>query len=196
MRLEDIDLHGLGEFTDMPGGFRVNRYHLEEPWGYIYTTSRILLRLDQRGPDYVQFAPPGGSVLFRRERYQSFPSLFVWVRTGPTRAFANFFGPVVGGFDAAMREPREFWCEYTPEKAHYHVMRDHIACDTELFVSQDEAEVVMTCKVTNAGIEEREIEVLPVMRPHLAAGSLAPWDLPSLYQKVGYSNESGQVCYL
>jgi cellobiose phosphorylase len=195
VELKDINLHCLGSFTDKPAGFRVNRYHLEEPWPYIYATPKLLLKVDQRGPDYIQFTPPGGSFFLRRERYQTIPSLLTWIKVGENRAFTNFYGPVVGDIDA-LREPDEFWCDYLPEKAHYHVKQDGISCDTELFVPEGEAVVVMTCTVTNPGGETRDIEVFPTMRPHLASGSLPAWDVPALYQKVGYSNESGQTFFL
>lgn len=189
--LEDIPLDGLGRFTETQAGFRVERYHLEEPWPYIYANSKVLLRVDQRGPDYAQFDPPGGSVLFRRERFQTYPSLFVWVRTSPVRAFANFFRPTIGVDPLA--EPEEFYCDYAPERALYHVRQDGIACETELFVPPDSAVVVMACTVANAAQTTIPVEIVPVMRPHFAAGSLAPWDAPALYQKVAYSNENQHV---
>ncbi len=127
MNLEQIDLHDLGHFTDKPGGFRVSRYHLEEPWPYIYATPKLLLKVDQHGPDYVQFTPPGGSFLFRRERFQATPALLVWIKSGANRAFTNFYGPVGGDIDG-LGEPDEFWCDYLPEKATYHVKQDGISC--------------------------------------------------------------------
>jgi hypothetical protein len=192
--LESIDLGGLGQFTDKPGGFRVDKYHLDEPWPYIFTTPKLLLRVDQRGPDYVQFDPPGGSILVRRERFQPSPSLVVWVKTANNRAFTNFYRPTVGYPLAS--EPDEFCCDYTPARAKYHVRQDGIACDTRLSIPRDDAVVVMECEIINMDDSPREIEVLPCMRPHLAAGSLAPWDVPALYQRVGYSNEKNHLFYL
>lgn len=189
--LQDIDLAGLGRFTDTAAGFRVEEYHLEEPWPYIYACSRVLLKVDQRGPDYVQFAPPGGSVFFRRERFQAYPSIFVWVRTAPARGFTNFFRPTIG-IDPST-EPDEFCCDYAPERALYHVSRDSISCDTEILVLPDSPVVVMTCRMTNTGSQPVPVDIVPVMRPHFAAGSLAPWDAPALYQKTAYSNEKYQV---
>ena len=213
VRLTDIDLAGLGAFTESECSFRVSRYNLEEPWSYIYVTRKILLRLDQRGVDCVQLEPPGGTVLIRRERFQKTPSLLVWIRTGGGRAFANFWGPTVGlwqypelgrEFHAEIphcarddrnvrQEPEEFSCEYTPAGAIYSVKYDSILCETELFVPPDEAVVVMTCRVTNTDARARRMEAVPTVRPHLAAASLAPWDVPALYQTVAYSNEIGPL---
>jgi len=194
MNLTDISLDGLGEFEDAKAGFIIRKYHLEEPWGYIFTTERLLLRVDQRGPDYAQFTPPGGTILFRRERYQTCPSIFVWVKTGPGRAFTNFYHPVIG-FDPT-REPEDYCCEFVPERALYTVTMDSIRCETELFVPIDKAVMVMTCRVANTSSQPREIELCPVMRPHMAAASLEVWDMPWLYQTVAYSNDKRPLFFL
>ncbi len=189
--LESLDLHGFGTFTEAAAGFRVKRYHLDEPWPYIYSTPRVLLRVDQRGPDYVQFDPPGGSILFRRERFQTRPSFLVWVKCSEHRAFTNFFGPTVGITPAS--EPEDFFCDYEPERALYRVQQDGIACDTELFVPPDAPCVSAVCTITNASGRERELDVMPAVRPHFAAGSLAPWDVPALYQKLVYCKDKHHV---
>ncbi|MDH7600639.1 MAG: hypothetical protein QHI38_00650 [Armatimonadota bacterium] len=191
MKLSDIDLCGLGSFTDSECGFRINRYHLEEPWGYIYATREILLRVDQRGPDYVQFTPPTGTVLIRRERYQKHPSLLVWIRTENGKAFTNFWNPVIN-FDAT-REPGEFHCEYDISSATYHVAHEGLAVDSELIVALNDPVVILACRVSNNDIRKRTIEIIPLIRPHFAAASLAPWDVPSLYQTVAYSNDIGPL---
>ncbi len=187
MDLEHIPLDGLGAFTGERAGFRVDRFHLEEPWSYIYTTDKMLLRVDQHGPDYAQFSPPGGTVLFRRERFQTWPSWFVWVKTGEGRAFTNFYHPVIGM--PPTDEPEEFSCHYTPEKAIYTVTQDSIRCTTTLFIPEEDAVVVMVCGFENVADEAKQVELTPVMRPHLAAASLEVWDVPSLYQIITYSNE-------
>ncbi|MGQ9454369.1 MAG: GH36-type glycosyl hydrolase domain-containing protein [Armatimonadota bacterium] len=183
----ELDLHGLGEFTEQKCGFRIYRYHLDEPWSYLYVTPNILLKLDQRGPDYIQLQPPSGIVLFRRERYQQYPPLLIWIRTENGRAFTNFWQPLVEFQNS--REPEHFECEYQISSAVYRIAHDNIRVETELFVPPEESAVVLYCKITNTDTRLRQIEIVPVMRPHMAAASLAPWDVPGLYQTVAYSNE-------
>ncbi len=190
MRLTDIDLCGLGSFTESECGFRIGRYHLEEPWGYIYATQEILVKVDQHGPDYVQFQPPHGTVFVRRERYQRYPSLLIWIRTEDGKAFTNFWNPVIG-IDATS-EPDEFLCEYSLASASYHVKKYGIAVDTEIFVALNNPAAVISCKILNNN-HKRTIEIIPVIRPHFAATSLAAWDVPSLYQTVAYSNDIGPL---
>lgn len=40
---------------------------LEEPWYYVYQNRKILLYLDQNGPVKVQYQPPSGILIFKRE---------------------------------------------------------------------------------------------------------------------------------
>ncbi|MGB9620527.1 MAG: hypothetical protein ACPL7K_08960, partial [Armatimonadota bacterium] len=205
VELTDIDLGGFGAFTESECGFRVNRYHLEEAWSYIYVTRKILLRVDQRGIDYVQLDPPCGTVLLRRERFQKHPSILVWIKTGEAEAFTNFWGPTIGrghsqraGESPAetagcvqgdAREPDEFCCDYASGGAVYRLRHGSVVCETELFLPPDEPVVVMNCRVTNAGTRRCEMNLVPAIRPHMASASLAPWDVPALYQSVSYSNE-------
>lgn len=195
MKLTDIDFHGLGHFTNAECGFRVDRYHLEERWRYIYVNEKLLLDLDQRGINYIQFNPPGGTLLAKRERYQEHSSCLVWICTSPGRAFTNFYHPTVD-IDSPLSEPDEYWCEYRPECALFHVKTDSITCDTEILVPPDDAVVSMTCKVTNTDNKPRDIRLIPAIRPHLAGAALAPWDVPSMYQTVGYSNESAHLFHM
>ncbi|MEN6521158.1 MAG: hypothetical protein ABFD46_08425 [Armatimonadota bacterium] len=195
MDLENIDLSGLGAFTTAKGGFRVDKYHLEEPWSYIYTTDRLLLKVDQHGPDFIQFSPPGGTLLVKRERFQTWPSLFTWIKTSENKAFTNFYLPIIG-CGSLSSEPEQFHCGYNLGKAAYTVGYDSLLCVTELFVPKDDAVVVMTCTITNMDATARKIELFPVMRPHMAAAALEPWDIPALYQKVAYSNDRHPVFYI
>ena len=176
MRLEDTPLAGLGSFTDTPGGFRVDAFHLDERWPYIFANPRMLLRVDERGPDYAQIDPPSGAVLFRRERFQDYPSLLVWISVDGGEPFCCFGRPGP--------EPEQFCCEYSPEEALYTVVRDGVRVETGLFVPEGESAIVMTVRLAVAGDRPRQVRIVPVMRPHFAAAALDPWDVPSLYQSI------------
>lgn len=176
MRLQDIDLHGLGSFTDSPGGFRIDAFQLEERWPYIFANTRMLLRVDERGPDYAQLDPPSGTVLFRRERFQEYPSLLVWISVEGGEPFCCFGRPGP--------EPEEFSCEYAPDAVTYLVARDGVRVETGLFVPGGSAAIVMTVRVAVVGDKPRQVQVTAVVRPHFAAAALEPWDVPSLYQSI------------
>lgn len=189
MRLEDIQLEGAGAFLPGDASFAVRRFHLEEPWPWILCTEKILLRLDQRGPDYLQLDPPAGTVLFKRESHQPHSSLVVWIRPRDGSAFPNFWtpGPSSG------REPESFEAVYSPEAALYTVRDSGLVCRTELCVHSGMPALLMSVEVENVSGSPLEFLLLPVLRPHFAAFSLAPWDFPALYQRIGYSNEAAQT---
>lgn len=195
MKLEETDFKGLGEFTVNKAGFNIRKINLEEPWGYIYTTSQLLLKVDQRGPDYVQFTPPGGTLLFKRERFQPHSSMLVWIKTSDTEAFTNFYHPVVGRCNPA-DEPQEYSCEYSPEQAVYNIKHDSVRCVTRLFAPVDDAVIAINISIANESDRSRNLEVFPVMRPHIAAASLEPWDIPSLYQKIAFSNDDYPLFFM
>ncbi|MDD5706291.1 MAG: hypothetical protein PHR35_10215 [Kiritimatiellae bacterium] len=183
----DTALDGLGAFTETPGGFKIQRYHLEEPWSYLYANGNLLAKVDQRGLDFVQFQPPAGTVLLKRERFQRHSSFLVWIKTDHGRAFTNFFGPVLAG-DQVDVEPDDFVCDYAPERAWYRVQWQGIRSETEIVVPVEDPVLIVACTVSNAGDTPRRIVLFPVLRPHLAAASLAPWDAPALYQEITCHN--------
>ncbi|MHB9037320.1 MAG: GH36-type glycosyl hydrolase domain-containing protein [Armatimonadota bacterium] len=193
MHLEEIDLGQYGAFTSKFGGFRIDKCSLEESWSYIYSTKKLLLKLDQRGIDYVQFVPPSGTLFLKRERFQKYPSFLVWIKKDDGRAFSNFGRPAV---NCGLGDPDEFHCEYSVEKAIYTSLRSGISCSTEFQTPMDEAIVIASVAITNTSSETQELEILPAVRPHMAAYTLAPWDVPSLYQKVSYSNQNDEHVFL
>ena len=40
---------------------------LKAPWYYVYTNRKILLYVDQNGPVKIQYQPPNGILLIKRE---------------------------------------------------------------------------------------------------------------------------------
>ena len=93
MKLTDIDLRGYGRFLKGKACFEVKKYFLPEEWDYIYTNRRILVRIRHDGTGYVQIDPPGGTVLYKTERFQEYPSFFVWLKPEGSQAFSNFYKP-------------------------------------------------------------------------------------------------------
>lgn len=90
MKLHDIKLNNWGHFNEEPGSFTVTEYNLPRPWGYIYTSDDILLRIDHKGCGYAQVNPPSGIMLFKPERYEKLPLFFVWFKEAGKSAFSNF----------------------------------------------------------------------------------------------------------
>ncbi len=193
MRLTEIDLQGYGEFLDAPAAFRCTQYHLPTTWDYVYTNGNILLRIHHDGNGYLQLAPPSGPALFRQEQGQSAPSMFVWILSeaqGQRETFSNFWLPTIPLVEPSI-EPEEYSCTFSPEKVLYRVRNSNLVVETELWVPPSDRAVVMSVAIANAGNEPKNIVVMPVLKPHMTAFSLAPWNIPHHYQTASFCQVNG-----
>jgi hypothetical protein len=192
MKLTEIDLQGTGRFLAAPATFRSDRYHLPARWDYVYTNGQALLRVCHDGGGFLQLAPPGGPALFRQERGQTAPNFLVWLVSGEgdeRRAFTNFWRPGVPGIPGT--EPAAFTCTFSPEAARYHLRHADWIVETELLLPPDLPALVMTVTVRNGGNSREGLRILPVLKPHLAPFSLAPWDIPEAYQTAACAEIAG-----
>lgn len=194
VKLEDVKLKGYGKFLADRASFEVEKFFTPEPWDYIFTNRKILVRIRHNGTGYAQLDPPGGPVLHKMERFQDFPSFFVWIKPEGKGAFSNFYRP---NFDIAHpdREPKSFTCAFSPDKAVYNLEHDGLAIMTEITVPPDDPAMVMRVTVTNLG-RARKVALMPVWRPHNTSSALDPWDVPELYQTCQYCNDPDQVIWI
>ncbi len=194
MKLTDIDLHGYGRFLRDKAAFEVTDFLTPEPWDYIYTNRKILLRIRHNGTGYAQLDPPGGTVLYKMERFQDYPSFFVWVKPAGDSAFANFHKPNFD-IDHPDREPDEYSCTFRPDKAVFHLVDKRIDVTTEVSVPADDPAMVMRVTVKNLG-RARNVDLFPVWRQHNTSSALEPWDVPEVYQTCQYVNSPRQVIWI
>ncbi len=187
MSLNDIELNGWGRFGTAPGSFSINEYNLERPWGYIYTTEKILLRINHNGAGYAQVNPPGGIMLFKQERYEKIPSFLVWFVDEEENIFSNFFKP---NFLGVEKNPENFQCTFQPEAADYHLIQNNWEINTKLSIAKDSPSIIMKVTVINHGAE-RSLQAVPVWRVHNSKPDLALWDVPELYQSCKFFNNHG-----
>ena len=188
MKLHDIKLNNWGHFNEEPGSFTVTEYNLPRPWGYIYTSDDILLRIDHKGCGYAQVNPPSGIMLFKPERYEKLPLFFVWFKEAGGNAFSNFFKPNNGEINTV---PEIFKCTFKPEYAEYNLSFNDWKVRTNLSISSDSPSIIMRLSVENQSSETRELEIDPVWRPHNTKADLALWDVPELYQSCKFFNNHG-----
>ncbi len=194
MRLTDIELGEYGRFLKEPAAFGIERFHLPEAWDYLYTNRRMLLRVRHDGTGYAQLDPPGGTVLHKLERFQVVPSFFLWVKPEGAAAFANFYKPNFSVQDPS-REPGTYRCTFAPAKAVFRLRHRGMEVVTEMTVPPDDPAVIMRVTVTNRAAR-RSVDLIPVWRPHNTSSSLAPWDVPELYQTTQYCNDPHQVIWI
>jgi len=189
MKLTGIGLKGYGRFMEEPATFACEKFHLPTKWDYVYTNGKALLRVKHDGGGYMQVEPPGGPAIFRQERGEETPTWVTWIIDGDGRSprgFSNFWLPTAPTVKAGT-EPEEFRCTFSPEAARWRLVHDGWLVETELWVAPEEIATVMTVRVTNRSRKRRRCVVCPALRPHLAPFSLAPWDMPQMYQTAAYS---------
>jgi hypothetical protein len=202
VKLTDITLGGYGRFCEESAAFACERFHLPAKWDYVYTNARALLRVKHDGGGYLQIDPPGGPAMFRQERGEDTPTLLTWIipearasrrsaasESGsgkPSRAFTNFWLPTVPSVNPGT-EPEEYTCTFSPDAARFRLRHDGWLVETELWVVPRDSAAVMTVSVTNTARKRRACVLSPVLRPHLAPFSLAPWDMPQMYQTSAFA---------
>ena len=188
MKLNDIKLNNFGHFNEEPGSFTITEYNLPRPWGYIYTSDDILLRIDHRGCGYVQVDPPSGIMLFKPERYENLPLFFVWLKEAGKSAFSNFFAPCSEDINAV---PESYRCTFKPEYAEYDLIFNGWKVTSRISISCSSPTIIMHLSVENRKRETRELNINPIWRPHNTKADLALWDVPELYQSCKFFNNHG-----
>jgi len=194
MKLSEVDLGRLGRFLDSKAAFEISEFFTPEPWDYIYTNRKILLRIRHNGTGYVQLDPPGGTVLYKMERFQSFPSFFAWISPQGGQPFANFFKPNFN-IECPSGKPEKFKCTFSPGCAVYEVIEQGLDVETRITIAPDDPAVLANITVTNRG-PRRALTLTPVWRPHNTSSALEPWDVPENYQTCEYVNEKRQVIWI
>jgi len=190
MRLSDIDCAGWGRFLNEPNSFEVTRYHLPRSWDYILNNGHIMWRLHHDGTGDIQVDPPGGLALTKAERFQSAPSFMVWLKPddNPAKAFTNFFRPVVEP-GRELRAPDGFSCVFSPDSAHFELEHEQWLVKTDCRLIDADTAVVMSVEVVNVSERTRNLEIIPALRPYATSATLAPWDVPELYQSIAAFRE-------
>lgn len=192
--LEQIDLKGYGEFGSEAGTFVCEKYHLPRDWDWVFTNGDALLRACHNGAGYFQLSPPGGPALFKLERGQRTPCMFAWLICGQgaaRRAFSNFYRPELPPRHPGA-EPDKYSCRFSPQAAFYQLEHSGWRVETELCLPPAGAALAMTVTVTNLSRKTESLTIMPVVKPHMAPFSLAPWDVPEIYQTAAYFRDGAR----
>lgn len=148
-------------------------------WFYIYDNREILLYVDQNGPVKVQYQPPNGILVFKREMGENQSKWQVWVSSSSINGgvpVSSFGSPELN----CTGEKPEREVRWTPEKATYISKYKNATIQTEICVPFDTATICMKTKVTNHG-ERAEFTVNPAMFPYVNIPQMVAWDLPEWY---------------
>ncbi len=153
---------------------------LSEPWYYVYTNREILLYVDQNGPVKMQYEPPSGVLITKRELGETESKWQVWVQSPDINdgvPVSNFNSPWL----RADKEKPKMQVAWTPETAVYTLCFDKADIITEIFVPSDKATVCMKTKIVNKSGKEMDITVTPAIFPYINVPQMVAWDLPEWY---------------
>ena len=153
---------------------------LSTPWYYVYTNRKILLYVDQNGPVKVQYEPPSGILVTKRELGETESKWQVWVQSPDLNdgvPVSNFNSPWL----RAEKEKPKMTVNWTPEKATYRLRFESAEIITEIFVPCDKASVCMKTKVVNTGKKPSRFTVMPSFFPYVNVPQMVAWDLPEWY---------------
>ena len=153
---------------------------LRTPWYYIYQNRKILLYVDQNGPVKIQYQPPSGILLTKRELAEVQSKWQVWVSSPDFNngvAVSNFNSPKL---DCNIQNP-VFTVEWTPTTAIYKSEYQTFDIITEIFLPFDKATVCMKTTVVNKSDEDKEFTVTPSILPYVNVPQMVAWDLPEWY---------------
>ncbi len=179
-KIEKECSYGTYDLDKYAGYTITNGEELKGPWYYVYQNKKILLYVDQNGPVKVQYEPPYGILLVKRELGEVNSKWQVWIQSASVNngvPVSNFNSPQLS-FNG---EKPKFRIEWTPETAVYLAVFKNLEIRTEIFVPQDKATVCMKTTIKNTGSTMSDYIVTPAIFPYCNIPVIAPWDLPEWY---------------
>ena len=157
-----------------------NARELLEPWYYIYQNRKILLYVDQNGPVKIQYQPPSGILVAKRELGEKQSKIQTWIRCDEVNGgvpFSNFNSPRL---NVLAPEP-EYTVNWNPTFATYTVSYPELEVVTTLFVPYDKATVCVRTTIKNKLDKSLDLTVTPSVFPYINKPQMVAWDLPEWY---------------
>lgn len=173
----EYDLSKKAAFTLKKGS------ELSEPWYYIYQNRKILLYVDQNGPVKIQYQPPSGILVAKRELGEKQSKLQTWIQCADINdgiPFSNFNTP---NLQLTSKKP-EFIVNWSPTKATYTLKYPEADVITEIYVPHDKATVCLKTTIVNKTKKELNLTVTPSVFPYVNKPQMVAWDLPEWYFSV------------
>ena len=157
---------------------------IKEPWYYIYQNRKILLYVDQNGPVKIQYQPPSGILVAKRELGEKQSKLVTWIQSDAVNGgipFSNFHLPNL----ELTAEPPKYTVNWNPSFATYTVSYPEMDVITTVFVPHDKATVCLKTTLVNKTEKSMNVTVTPSMFPYINKPQMVAWDLPEWYLSTG-----------
>ena len=171
-----------------------NSEALSEPWYYIYQNRKILLYVDQNGPVKIQYQPPSGILVAKRELGEKQSKLLTWIQSDDVNdgvPFNNFNSPALQ-FNAI--KPK-YTVNWNPTKATYTLSYPEMDVITEIFVPFDKATVCVKTTIKNKLDKEQNITVTPSVFPYVNKPQMVAWDLPEWYLSASVKKNGNALTF-
>ncbi len=165
---------------------------LKSPWYYIMNNRKLLLYLDQNGLVKMQYQPPNGILVFKREIGEVQSKWQVWVSSPDLNGgtpLSNFASPVLNH----NRLKTKFTVHFMPEKAIYTLEADNANIITEILMSVDAATVSMKTTVINTSLKDMDFTMSPAVFPYVNIPQMVAWDLPEWYLNTSVKGRLGNM---
>lgn len=183
-----------GEYDmSRPAAYTVtNADAISEPWYYIYQNRKILLYVDQNGPVKIQYQPPSGILVAKRELGEKESKLVTWIQSDSVNSgipFSNFKSPSL----ELTAKPPKYTVNWNPSFATYTVSYPEMDVITTLFVPHDKATVCIKTTVVNKTYRALDITVTPSVYPYVNKPQMVAWDLPEWYLSTSSLLNGGAI---
>ncbi len=171
-----------GHFNEnAPAGYTItNPKAIPSPWYYIYQNRKLLLYVDQNGPVKIQYQPPSGILICKREIGENQSKLQTWIKSNSINngtPVSNFASPELDINGEKPVATVDFNASFATYKYEY----KNAIIVTELFVPFDKATVCVKTTITNKSDSAQAYEVCPSAFPYINIPQMVAWDLPEWY---------------
>ena len=154
--------------------------NIKGPWYYIYQNRKILLYVDQNGPVKIQYQPPSGILVAKRELGEKQSKLITWIQSDDVNSgipFSNFNLPNL----QLTAKPPKYTVNWNPSFATYTVSYPELDVITTVLVPHDKATVCVKTKIVNKTEHNMSVNVTPSLYPYINKPQMVAWDLPEWY---------------
>ena len=179
-KIESKCKYGEYDMTRKAAYTLTNSEELVEPWYYIYQNRKILLYVDQNGPVKIQYQPPSGILVAKRELGEKQSKLQSWICSEDINGgipFSNFNSPTLD----ITKTPPKYTVNWNPTFATYTVSYPEADVVTTVFVPYDKATVCLKTTIFNKLDKEICVTVTPSVYPYVNKPQMVAWDLPEWY---------------
>lgn len=173
-----------GKLLNETGTYAIDKIPESGSFEFIYKNKKILLKVDQFGPSFVQIVPPNGMTVLQRKERETY---------SPWKCIFSVNGKIYNNFD--IFAAKKFLITFKPEKCIYDLTFTNFKCTTELFI--DAVDEVVVSKIIFKKISNKSLNLkfLDVASFECFDTTMAIWDKKTWYMKTSFSKKLDEPYY-